>query len=689
MKRLILLLLWCSTMVISQAQTPDETPETIIEDLIGQEDGDVDFDFDTQFEILQRYARRPLNLNTADRDDLNTFGLLTSVQVDALINYRNTLGDFISIYEMQAIPLFDLATINRILPYVTVTDRLSQSQTRLLEQFAAGDNELFTQYRRNIENAKGYLPDEDGNTPYQGDPSRFYVRYRHTFQNNLSYGITMEKDAGEQLRFGNGNNGFDYYSGHIFLKNITPTVKYLALGDFEVRFGQGLILWSGFGNRKSSLVTNIKRQSPPIKQYTSVNEATFLRGGGATFQFSDNLRTTVFASIRQRDGRFNDLDTTDIDDDFLSISSLQISGLHRTQSELAAKNTISQLTFGANIEYEFDNGQIGINGVYHALSAPINRSSRPYNQFLFNDDNLLNLSIDYTYSIKNFYFFGETALSQNLGIASLNGMILSLNRNINFAALYRHYEKDYWHLSGSAFGERSAVNNEYGLYLGVEVIPNRQWNFSFYADQWRFPWLTFSADAPSRGYEYLANVNYKPTRKSNLELRYRLETKEQNASNNDTPTDFLVPVTRQQARLSFNYAASSAITLKSRVEFSKYENTVAPISLGFLMYQEVKYRTPGVPISFSTRYSLFDTDDFNTRIYAYESDLLYSFSVPAFSGKGQRYYLNVSYRLPRNILIEGRIARTVFSNQETVGSGLEEIDGNTRTEAKIQARWRF
>ena len=108
-----------------------------------------------------------------------------------------------------------------------------------------------------------------------------------------------------------------------------------------------------------------------------------------------------------------------------------------------------------------------------------------------------------------------------------------------------------------------------------------------------------------------------------------------------------------------------------------------------MIYQDVIYKPVGLPIQFSTRLALFDTYDYNSRIYAYENDLLYNFSVPALYNRGTRFYLNVRYTGIRNLSIEGRYAITDYSNVETIGSGLEEINGSKRSEIKAQLKYTF
>ena len=45
------------------------------------------------------------------------------------------------------------------------------------------------------------------------------------------------------------------------------------------------------------------------------------------------------------------------------------------------------------------------------------------------------------------------------------------------------------------------------------------------------------------------------------------------------------------------------------------------------------------------RYCVFRTDDYNSRIYTWENDLLYSFSIPALSGKGSRLYFMAGWKI--------------------------------------------
>jgi len=232
----------------SNNKLPDINQQRL-EDLLDDSDGEGDFDFNTIFEGLEVYQKNPLNLNKAEEEDFRALGLLSDIQISGILNYREELNGFISIYELQAIPSLNLNTIHRILPFITLNKDVDDFQASFKEMFSNGDNEMYIRWTRNLEKEKGFLP-IDGNpdsTAYLGDQNQYYLRYRHTYSNRLSVGFTAEKDRGEEFFTGSNKNGFDFYSAHLFLQDYNKRVKAIALGDFTANFGQGLILFAGFG----------------------------------------------------------------------------------------------------------------------------------------------------------------------------------------------------------------------------------------------------------------------------------------------------------------------------------------------------------------------------------------------------------------------------------------------------------
>lgn len=684
---------YAQTDSLSVEPTPDLS-EQRLEDLLQDSEEESDFDLNTIFEDLAAYRENPINLNEASEGDLRELGLLSDVQISNLLNYRDQLGGFITTYELQAIAGFDLATVRRILPFVGLRTNVDDFQASLGTMLTTGDNELYVRWVRFLEEARGFkpVPENPDSTPYVGDPNQLYVRYRHTYSNRLSYGFTAEKDRGEEFFRGSNRKGFDFYSAHLFLRDYNKRIKAIALGDFNANFGQGLILFTGFGYGKSALTTSIRRGGRALRQYTSVNEANYLRGAATTLQFGDHLELTALVSNRGRDGNLiniNDSIEIEFDGSFTQFSSLNLSGLHRTPNEIADRNGIRQFTAGASLKWQANKGHVAFNAVHNRLDKDLILTPRLYNRFYFQGNRLTNLSLDYSWRWRNLTFFGETAVSDNGAVATLNGLLTTLDRRINLAIFQRAYPRDYQALLGNPIGETSGGRNENGLYFGIELFPAKHWVLSAYYDIWQHPWLRFNADAPSRGHEYRLRLTYIQKRELNVFLELRNEIKEVNVRLIDNQIDALVPRQRLQLRLHLAYQINQALEWRSRLDWGQTDTPINDRQDGFAIYQDLLYRPMGSPWSFTSRLAYFDTDSYQVRFYNYENGLIYFFRIPPYYNQGSRFYINLRYKGIRNLTIEARYARLFWVNPDSIGTGLEFTGEPTRTEIGAQIKLKF
>jgi len=147
---------------------------------------------------------------------------------------------------------------------------------------------------------------------------------------------------------------------------------------------------------------------------------------------------------------------------------------------------------------------------------------------------------------------------------------------------------------------------------------------------------------------------------------------------------------RQNWRTQISYQLDRDVTLRNRVEIVWYDPHEKDRSQqGFLTYFDVAYKPMGTPLSLNTRLQYFETDGFDSRLYAYESDVLYSYSIPQFIGKGLRYYINLNYDVTKKMEVWLRWAQTIYQNQNTISSGLDQINGNRRSEVKFQVMYNF
>ena len=690
---IFLLPLFIQSVLFAQADTipPVESPinTNVIENYIEDTGEETPFDFNTAFEDIEVLARKKLDLNKATAEDLSDLLVLNDLQIQNLLKYRRDLGDLISIYELQAIPGFDPQTIQDILPFVTTKSNIDDIQLSIFQMAAQGTNEVYMRWGRFLEQQKGYIvPADTSANYYLGDPNRLYLRYYKNFENKMTFGITAEKDPGEEFFRGSNKQGFDFYSAHFFLKDYNQVFKAVALGDFTASFGQGLILYSGFGRGKSNEVLKIKRNRRKLRKYSSVNEANFLRGAATTIGLSKNLELTALASYRKRDANIPspaDLEDPEIE----SFTSLQNSGNHRTAGEILDEKAITSTKVGGSLEYKKDAFKIAFNGLYGSFDRDFERNTQPYNQFLFSGNNILNLSTDYSWVYKNLNFFGETAMSDNQAVATINGLIAAVDRNIHVSILHRYFPVDYQALDPNPLAETSGARNESGLYMGIEVKPAPGWAFKGYFDIYKHPWLRSNADAPSSGIELRGQLTYKIKRKLTAFVEVRNETKLINTLNNTSNIDFLSDAQLFQTKIHVAFKANKELEVRNRIHFGFFKNQGLERQGGIMFYQDVIYKPIGFPLSFTARFALFDTDGSNIRFYAYENNLLYTQSIPALFGQGARYYINLRYRGIRNLTIEARFAQTRFTNEETIGSGLNLIQGNKRTEVAAQIKYKF
>lgn len=675
MKKGLLILISCCLFIIAGAQEIPETSEQKLENLT--DNLETETEDDSYLQDLEKFRKNPVNLNSADADELRELKILSGLQIARLLTYRNLLGNFISIYELQAIPSWDLATIRKLLPYVTINIPFSLKEY-LGTRFQNGNHIMLFRFSQVMEKSTGFDHSTSG-TKYLGSPQKLFFRYRYSYKNLLQYGLIADKDAGEQLFKGIQNKGFDFYSFHLFARKI-GIIQSLALGDFTVNMGQGLIQWQSLAFKKSVDVIGIKRQSAVLRPYNSAGEIYFHRGAGITLR-KEKTELTVFASVRKLSANF--VTDTISNEDF--VSSILTSGYHRTISEAADRNNLRQTVFGGSIKYRTDRLQIGINAINYQFSLPVHKRDEPYNLFAINGRQWHNLSVDYSYTFKNVHFFGEAAADKKSNTAFINGMMVSVDPRVDLSLLQRTINKEYQSINGYAFTENTYPVNETGWYAGISIRPVMSLRLDAYADFYKFPWLKYLVDAPSSGNDFLVQATYSPNKQVEFYIRYRNETKQGNQSDNNTVTNYLVKLPKQNLRTQLQLKVRPDFSLRNRVELVWYDRDGMNKSNGFLTYIDFIYKPVMKPFSCNLRLQYFETDDYNSRLYAYENDVLYSFSIPVFYEKGYRYYLNMNYDISSKISFWLRWAQTIYPNRNTIGTGLDEIRGKKKSELKAQA----
>lgn len=677
---MLVLFISCFLNVYARTEIPDSEIELFIAEVFEQytEESETEPDFNVFYEELIFLSQHPLDLNRVERDELAKMMFLSDIQIENILYYRYKAERFFSIYELMLVEGLDMTDIRRMLPFVTLIDVNQQYEKIDFKKLIKyGKNEFLMRADFIPELKEGYRQCDQGDSSgYQGSRLYNHLKYRYHYKDKLWLNITAEKDAGEPF-FGKINKGYDFISASFQLKN-HGFIKNLIIGDYQASFGQGLVISHAFSSGKSTMTTKVCDLNAGFKRYGSTNEFNFLRGLALSLQHQQTS-LYMFFSGRKPDGNVQEEVFT----------GFYKTGYHRTMDEMQKKNMVKQNLAGFNLDYNGVWYQIGVSSMIMKMDKKLIPKPYPYNLFYFSGNKQWVSGLHYRFRIHKFNFFGEAALSGLRKPALIGGLTLAPVSRVNLALLYRYYAPEYDALFASAFSEKSGVNNERGLYLGAEILPVKNWKIAFYADSYRFPWLRYGVDSPSNGMDYLLQLTYTPYRRLTLLCRAKYE---QQVANRSGSKDVTVKLSRKD-KVAFRFQSvyeTGIIKFKQQIDANiLHKEHIAP-TYGISALQEVSVRFRKWPLNIDLSYLFFDVQAYDNRIYLYEKNILYAFSMPAFSGVGSRYYVNLSYDFNKNFGCWLRYAGLLYMDgRETIGSGKEMIAGNRKSELNCLVRLKF
>lgn len=694
---IFILLLFSVQLYSQETDTIIREGESVLTDKIENiaESTEGALDYSELIDDLKYYRQNPLNLNFATEDELRKLMFLNNKQIFQLVAYRETYGQLLSVFELQAIEGFDEVTIQNIVPFISVSSERPSAKLNLKNAVRYGRHQFIGRYQQVIQKPKGYetVPDsvllESPNSYYLGGRQKYYARYGFNYQNRIRFGITAEKDAGEVF-FGDEindsiqtlinakvNPGFDFYSAHFMLSDIGK-LKALAMGDYQLRFGQGLTLWGGLAFGKTSDAVNVKRFARGISAYTSADENRFFRGAATTWKFG-LFEISAFYSSNKIDATLQD---TELIEETQEASLYEI-GFHRKITELNKKDVLLLEVYGGNITFRKNRLKIGATGFKSKFDIDLANTGQLYNQFTYSGSENINFGMDYSYLFRNASIYGEVSASENGAYAMIYGLTATLHPRLSVSLLYRNYQKDYQNILSNAFAE-SHNYNEKGFYSGFQFELAKKWAMSLYADFFQFPWLKYQVNSPSYGNEFLVKLDHRMSERVFMYFRFRQKSKQYNETENENYIKPIESIRKTAFRYHIEYIILPGLTMKNRVEFLLQNGSSGYRGTGFLLLHDINWKTHSEKLKLYFRYALFDTDSYDERLYAYENDVLYAFSVPAYYYKGSKAVIMLKYQLGNTVNIWLRLAHSWFADQQTIGTGLDEINGNKKTEVKVQ-----
>ena len=623
----ILLILLISTFAFAQ-----ELP-AIFQDYLEQNETLEDDMLTTFYRLLEQ----PIDLNSCSANELQVLPFVSRQHAQSIVKYRKDKGRFQSVFELQAIRALDTKTIKWLSPFVTVTDRISLTHSDVKHRMR-----FYLQRFLEVE-------EEYSRGDYVGSPYKSYFSYSAQSK-RMNWGITTEKDGGEKC--------LDYYAMYF---NVKGKNNRLFVGDYQLSLGQGLMHYQGFSFGKSSQVLGTFKNAPVMRSHSSTRENHFLRGLGYQHHYK-KWRLSVFLSANKLDA--NILDSSAI------ATSIKDVGLHRTASELEDKRQLQHQLIGSRLGFVNRHFKISM----YVLAQAYDKSR------ILGQDTLAQLwgvGWDYSLTFKNTHFFGECVMLHN-SMAFLSAFNAQLAPDLSFSLLYRKYPSDYYSYESNAFSEQSNTRNESALYSALSMDFKPNWKVSLYADFYHFPQASYYSDSPLRGSDYFLQLEYQKRKKWRLSAQCKYEIKP-----NDETDDYGLKTIGNSQQLKcvmhWKYIMGD-FNLKSRIAW----NALFEEEVGVLMAQELNYKPLQKPWGISLRYLLFDSPSFASRIYAYEPDVMYSFSVPFHYGEGQRLSAVLRYKI-KNVTLNAKLAQTLYYDNTEVKSG--SVEGNKSTEIKLVLKW--
>jgi len=654
------------------------------------EASEVEQDYSILSEDLPDNFAKPLNLNNLNEEDLGRIPFLNPELRRNLLEYLKTYGDVFSVYELQAVRGFDSVIIRRILPYITVLPATHVPRLTPRNLVRYGHHDLLVRYEQAFPRAVGYLADDSVRSSgpgsyYPGSPQKYYFRYTFNWFDRIKIGLAGEKDPGEQFFRGDQPKGMDFYTAYLCLNNI-GILKTLVIGNFRATFGQGLTIGSGLS--AGSIPGFSSGQSANgIKPGSGMNEGSYLKGLAATVKIK-SVGISAFTSYHPRDATITRTDS--ISDQANEVSSLAGTGYHRTSSELEKRNALTELVCGANVNFSLAPNQqlgfrIGMTGIYYRYSADISSKLYPYNRFSFRGTQNLNTGMDLQLRYHGMYLFAEISRSLNHGLAWLAGMILSPDPAASVTLICRNYQPEFQNLFSNAFGQNAANANEQGIYAGLNAAIRHNVTLSGFVDIFSFPWLKYRTDTPVPGHEIGLMLLWKPSSTVSFNLRF---SQKNTRINEEAAPDQIIHrlcdnITRS-LRFGIWLLAGNGIEMNTRVELKENGAPGIRHPFGCLVYEEARLKLRKYPETLTLRFALFDVPEYPARIYVYEPEVLYGYSVPSYQGKGLRTCVVMKFGITRRLDLWLRGGITCYTDRQSVGSGLDMTQGNIRGELTCQ-----
>lgn len=644
--------------------------EEFVEKISTDEHDDYDY-LSPLLQDLEELHHHPFNINEASAEDLRRLPFLSEKDITGILSYLYRYGDMQSLGELLLINELDYMSrcFLGLFVYVAPSRRENDTIPLLKRLLKEGRHELSGRMEIPVCEKDGYKPKaqevllKNPNKIYLGD--RFYhnIRYDFAVANRFSVGFTAEKDAGEP--FGQyGNKGYDYYGFHALLEN-KGVLKTVALGDYRVAAGEGLVISTDFLFSKNAGFS-FRPRTFTVRRHHSVAESNHLRGAAVQL-CTGSVTTSVFYSFQRVDATLTNMGL---------ISTLKTDGMHRTLLEISKKHNVKEQVMGADVSWQSSHLAIGATAAYAHYNVPFDRGKQLYRMYYPQGKDFLNCGVHYAVRYSRFMFSGESAYSRAYAaFATQNKVVYRFNNRWNVQALQRFFDYRYVALHANAFSEGGQVKNESGFYVALDATPIGALHVRTSFDYFYFPWARFATPHSSDGYEFTIDAEQPFSKKLSASCRYSLKSKER----------YGVPYVYNKVKAQVQYHVSAWSDLRLMGRFSTVRDEAGDRAMGYLLSVTSKCWNKGKSLSGSLSVAYFDSPDYKIPMSIYEPSLPRTFSFHTFYGRGLRLSLLASYKVCSYFHAMAKVGSTCYHDRTEIGDGLDRIDGRWKTDVSLMA----
>ena len=661
-----LLIFWISAITISAQQFTFEQFYNLVLNYLGEDEEGEALDVQDLELRLRRAYDNPIDWNRATRQQLEDFGFVRGEQIEELLFYADYYGPVRSLAELKLVHDIE-SPLLLLLPSVLYVGE-EEDSVRWADAFRYLSHEVVVRSDVTLETRKGY---QTGH--YLGSPFRLLGRYDFEAGNNFRVGLTGESDAGEPW-FSNGGKGFDLYRGYVEASNLSA-VSRAVVGTYRVGFGRGLLFGQQVYGSRLSQVMSRSGGVYGVSGYSGVSELPTLVGAVAKLEF-DKFSVTQFYG-------YTELDADTMGGCWHTYST---SGYHRSESEIVKRGALGLHTVGVNGSYSQRFFNVGVTAFGGFFTLPAVLGSGDWSVMDFEGQRQWGVSVDYGIHKSKVWFSGETAISQGVAVATTNTLLIRPLGELQFALNHRYFSPRYHAFWANSASSLSGVNGENGASFAMQVPVGRAKNLSFLADVYKSLWSSPIMAASEMGYELRGQYQgvFASDKMVYASLRYKVRPawyREDGWVMSQSSTDRV-----GQLYLKFSYAASGCRFVtgaQANLAQEKLMSGFTKPSFGWLFYQDVAYDIEQVPLRMKARMALYGAPTWANRFYLYESDVPMSGYTPAMYGSAFRWYLMADYKFKFGLMAALRIAQTIYSDREVIGSSHDQINKPHKTDIHI------